>query len=401
MPKIFNFIKDIHTRYYPKYLFIVAFLLLSFLIFSSSFPVNSVFEGDLTVSQLGFTSRGGKKFTVIKNNKSVSNIKINRLGVSFLRKVSPLDKVIITGVQSFTFPPGEYQSNSNSFFNQKVIEPLKINFKNNQTRLSIKPSDKSTSLLAVSELNIQPNVTVENLAYDSHNKRLYMSLNHNQVDSPNTLSLDLGIKELQIEIDGEYSLPKLGKTGKKLDFSVKPSNSSLNIPLQRYVQLEFDVSESSKNSPKIEFGNRFRVKDVQLHIQQEDDNYTVISSILGGQIQMPQTEKKLNLHSGQFLLSEAANISQPEKNIPDDLSCLENAKPNIYLIRNIKTNSEGINFRIIGETNRIQSGFDPCFPVDWIQVSWLGKLFNQEIHPAILTLFTGVLTGLFAWIAKK
>ena len=108
---------------------------------------------------------------------------------------------------------------------------------------------------------------------------------------------------------------------------------------------------------------------------------------------MPQTDKQLNLSLGQFLLSEASVSNNPEKSIANDSVCLDNAQPKIHLIRNIEANSKGISFRVIGESEKLQSGFDPCFPVDWIQVSRLGKIFNPELHPALLTFFTGSATG--------
>lgn len=392
-------INNYFKRRILHYIVLIIFLLFTYFVLSSTFSVNSIFEGTLTVSQLRFTYGGGKKFV---NDNNGRKIKTKRLEQAFLRKVLPLEKTIILGVESFTLPPGRYQSDSQSFLNLNLLEPLKIEFKNNQTRLTIEPFDKTTSQLAVSELRFEPETNITNLAYDSHNNQLYISLKQAQNVSSGFLSLDLGIQELQIEIDGEYSLPKLANTGKKLNFRLKPSLTQLkNIPLQEDVQLEFDLSEYNKNYPKIEFGQRFRVRNVQLYTRTGDvKDATSISSIIEGQIQMPQTEKKLNLQSGQFLLSEASDISNPEKSIPDESICIENAQPNIYMIRNIEANSKGIGFRIIGESRKLQSGFDPCFPVDWIQVSWLGKLFNQELHPALLTFFTGSATGLLVWIVS-
>jgi hypothetical protein len=318
-----------------------------------------------------------------------------------LNKVFPLEKIIIQGVNTFTLPPGQYQSSSNSLLNLNIKEPMKIEFKDTQSRLTIEPFEKSTTQLAVSELRLQPETNVTNLAYDSHNDRLYMLLKQAQNSSSGSLLLDLGIQELKIEVNGEYILPKLRNTGTKLNFKLKSSNSKLDIPLKESVWLEFDLFKSNQNSAKIEFGQRFRVQNVQLHTRTGDvKDATSVSSIIEGQIQMPQAEKKLNLSSGQFLLSEASDINNPEKDILNDSVCLKNAQPNIYMIRNIEANSKGISFRIIGESKKLQSGFDPCFPVDWVQVSWLGKLFNQELHPALLTFLTGGATGLLVWIVS-
>jgi len=373
----------------------VAFILL---IYSSTFPQKSRYEGNLIVSRLSFTFGGGKIFLDKSRGRRISKGRFDKV---FLRKANPLEKIIIRGAQDFTLPPGEYASEINSFFNFKSKEPIAIDVQDADNQIIIEPSGENNAQLAVSELKINPKVDVNNLIYDSLNNRLYMLLEGFQNSSVGFLMLDIGVQELKIKINGKYSLPTSKINGTELDFKLKPRNSKLNIPLQKSVWLELDLKKHNENSPKIEFGERFRVKNVRLYTRIGDiQDASSISSIIEGQIHMAQTENKLNLQSGQFLLSNAPDINNTAKSIPDESICIKNAQPNIYLIRKIEANSKGISFRIIGESKKLQSGFDPCFPVDWIQVSWLSKLFDRELHPALLAFFTGSATGLLVWIVS-
>lgn len=352
--------------------FLVLLLLLFFTIltFAAIVPGTHIFEGNIIAEKISFIYKGEESKLFLQNIRGIKELENE-------------------GRQTLTFT-GNFQDATLSEINK--LDSLKIQLKDPNSRWIITPvNPQNTSEISLEELRLQPNTKVTGLSYDFYRNQLAFSLqpnyNLNSKIKPNTIDLYLGDQPIKVIVEG-YNLPDLKLPNQSdnqttLEFTLTPNNK-VNLELTEDASIYITVGQP----PRYESDQWFRGKIKAENLQFLDVDRTgkdvrddlKISTIVEGKIRMAEQER--DIKQNQFLMGENAD-----------------SPLNIQEIRHLGiVPKKGIEARFFGQTQEIQIGLDPDFPVSRIRGSWLDGVLPRDAIIALFSFGAATVANLLSWL---
>ncbi|MFN6569360.1 hypothetical protein [Dendronalium sp. ChiSLP03b] len=397
---IINWLKKVlksfinYFKHKPIAILVLLLLLICILtVFAGIAPSTNNFDGSLVVQQLGFTYNGKEE---------------NKL---FINNIRGITKFLVDGRQTLTLT-GKFTSPSQPKLNDKLarINTLTIELLQEKSQWSIVPADsKSKSKLTLSELRLQPQITIDSFSYNPYNHRLaFLFLSKTALDKsakPN-LILNLSEQPLKITFTG-YRLPELGlqdnqDTSNQLELIVKPNNSELRLLITNNTNLSIDLPEPNQVDYEEWFQGDLAVINMQFNkvyktgINVNDDLEK--STINNGDIRMG--ERNLKVESHQFLMIEKPGVERLQHLavIPAKTTKEVELRINGESV-DISEPPEGIEVRIAGKSKQIQVGIDPRLPVNSLQSNLLASWgLANDVVIAIISFFSAIIVSLLTWL---
>ena len=366
--------------------FFAIFLITIWIIICYFIPVNYVFEGNLILQSLNFTHAGNNEKLFMQNIDSIKSIDIQ----------GNLEQAIEL--------QGNFSIINNPPLQEKLakINTLTIELPFPESRFIVNDKNNlETRELSLIDLRIEPEININELAYNSENNKLSFCLNSTKntsdaCESPENidnsksaipigkLRLELGQKPIEIQLK-QTNIPELNITSdrnkpEELILQFTPTNNeTINLTLLSPNKLFITLPKlEEKNKSATWFRKDIDVKNVQFTRYENTEKVTdeiETSTILKGEIRLGK--EKIELQNNQFLIIDPPKIG-------------------IKKIRSldIKTNApKGIQTFIIGKSNSIAVGLYPDFPVESIKPNLLSKHLSSEAITAIITFIT-TLTGI-------
>jgi hypothetical protein len=336
-------------RYFCNYKRFIAYLVIFIVIVSVTFCFGIQksllpFEGQLTVSKLSFTS--------------------SQTDSLFLNNITNIKKITISGRQEFTLE-GDFESPE---FNE--IKKLKIDLPEESSQWTITACQDKKSKLALRKLVLQENTHIRDLEYNTFGHNILFSLDSESdkdSNNPNQLIITPNSAPYKITLE-RYRLPDFPNLNPTNDSATREfyiKSTELNINLPKSGQLSISIDKPERRI----FGSKLKVKDVNFETSIKTGTDNIIeSTIKSGTIRLAR--QNLNLEPEQFLIIES---------------------PGVFSLRKIQIlPKSGLLVQVSGQTERIEVGLHPEFPVNEIGGSWLEQNVSRDFYIAIIT-FCGVL----------
>jgi hypothetical protein len=359
------------TNQNPRFIALLSLTIALILIITlgTLIPSSQIFEGNLDLQSLSFTSQTNQPF--LSNADSISEI--------YTENALPLT---LEG----TF------SNTDS----KLVKLEKITLKpiaDSEPWWQI--SGQNNATLALSKLSLAPEASVKNLQYDPYNQRLTIEKLTPAQTSLNTTINTNGTEIFTVKFDG-YQIEKFSDI---TSFTWQPSNS-INLKIDQEIKLKLKFKKEPENTL---FWGKLAVKKVNfiapLTVNQDNfaDNYQE-SAIAGGTVRL--ADKNYNLSTGQFLTF----------NPQDSIRYLLGLRLAIEKTTTLKTNDnqtvaineafQGFKVDISGETKQIKIGLNENLPVAKLQASWLEGLpfMSRDVFIALIAFLSSFVATLIGWL---
>ncbi|WP_414584477.1 hypothetical protein [Scytonema sp. PCC 10023] len=357
-----------------RFVFVLLLLLcFSLVTFSAILPRNHIFEGSITVQEMGFTYNGKQPKRFLESIRDISNLESE-------------------GIQTVTFT-GNFQSKYLPQLNQ--LDFLKVELTNGKSKLIIAPENpKLDSEISLDSLQLQPNTKVTRLNYDFFRQQLALSLQRLSTAAPdkksNTLEIYLGDKPIKVTLEG-YKFPELNlqtPPGEQtpIEFIYNPDNKQFNLEMTQKNSLYITLKKTPIFEKQKWFRGKIETENVQF--QRLDRNGDIkdeleVSTIVSGKIRMAGEEKEIQ--KNQFLMGENPNIPL-----------------NIQRIRNLEIiPKQGLEVRFSGTDKQITIGLDKDFPVIRIQRSWLDGVLPRDAIVALFSFAAATVANLVPWLLSN
>ena len=369
-------------------LFIWLILFLAYII-----PIHTSFDGTLLTTNLSFTYSGKEEKLFLDSVESIQQINIKGM----------LPSITLEGKFTSTDPVLRAKLSS-----QKQI---KITFPSSKSRIIFEPKDPSqASELSLNELQLRPNTTVNNLAYQSQLHSLKFCINalfkevceqpskseFNRNEIAN-LELQLGTQPLSLSLK-DASISSIGNATEQI-IMYTPIADTLNISLQSPTQLIINLSKTSKPEPEKSESKETKAKSSEPDIE-------ALSEYLWGDLEVKNVQfsrTKINpadtsdhktfstIQEGKIRIQSQALELQPQQFL-----IFPNSETSITKLRDLRIEpkaSNGIRTYFTGSTDRIAIGHYPKLPIQEIKVNRLSQFPTEFISAflALLGAFTGVL----------
>lgn len=379
---------------------VLLFLILSVgVVCAGIFPSPQIFEGSLLVKSLSFTYSGEQDNKLLLNN---------------IRGISEIEG---EGTQTLTLN-GRFSSPTDTTLNEKLLKynslKIKLPYKKSQWKFNSSATN-SNSQLRISELKLQPNTSIDKLSYNPYNRRLLLWLSEqdendvkiklNKEITTAQLLINLGEEPIELNFIG-YLIEELGlkdspDNPNPLELVFQPNNSQLNLYLSKPTRLSINLPDPNKVNSENWLWGDIPVKNVRFEqsIQPGNDVNDEIykSTIIKGQVRMGDQE--LKIESNQFLLISKPGINRlihlevvPPK--PSQEIKIQIAGEDVE----ISTPPEGLEARILGESEKIQTGLDSRLPVKSLRSNFLAKFFSNDVVIAMISFFSATSISLLTWI---
>jgi hypothetical protein len=365
------------TNQNPRFIALLSLTIALILIITlgTLIPSSQIFEGNLDLQSLSFTSQTNQPF--LTNADSISEI--------YTENALPLT---LEGTFSDT--------DSNSDTESKLVKLEKITLKpiaDSESWWQI--SGQNNATLALDKLSLTPEARVKNLQYDPHNQRLTIEKLTPAQTSLNTTINTNGTETFTVNFDG-YQIDKFSDIN---SFTWQPNNS-ITLKIDQEIKLKLKFKKTPENAL---FWGKLAVKKVDfiapLTVNQDNfaDNYQE-SAIEGGTIRL--ADKNYDLSTGQFLTF----------NPQDSIRYLLGLRLATEKTATLKTNDnqtvaineafQGFKVDISGETKQIKIGLNENLPVAKLQASWLEGLpfMSRDIFIALIAFLSSFVATLIGWL---
>ena len=376
----------------------------SFFLFNFILKGSYIFEGQVKVSEMGFTYNGD-------------------LQKPFLQNIIGIKKLDIIGKQSQPLTlKGEFTTKDTTL-NQKLnsLDKIKIEFPYSASRLILTSNNSDSSPqndLSILELRINPNTRTNQLTYTQENQLSFClqsapkssadylcsdntdnNPNFSNSESLGKLKLSLGKQAYILDLE-QVNIPELNITSdqnryQSLQIKYHPQTKEPQLDILAPTKIFIDLPELTTNKPNSEIEIKKIKPNLEIEIKPnseieipqwfyEDLDVTDVkftrfkqssnvadeirtSTIISGKVRMK--DRELELETNQFLI------------VADD-------KPGIRKLRYLSINPlkpQGLQTFISGKSKGIAVGLYPEFPIKSIKPSWLSKYFSTEAIAGIIS----------------
>lgn len=359
------------TNQNPRFIALLSLTIALILIITlgTLIPSSQIFEGNLDLQSLSFTSQTNQPF--LSNADSISEI--------YTENALPLT---LEGTFSDT--------------DSKLVKLEKITLKpiaDSEFWWQIRGQNNAT--LSLSKLQLTPETSVKNLQYDPHNQRLIIEkLTPSQISLNTTINTS-GTETFTVNCNG-YQIDKFSDI---TSFTWQPSNL-VTLKIDQEIKLKLKFKKTPENTL---FWGKLAVKKVNfiapLTVNQDNfaENYQE-SAIEGGTVRL--ADKNYDLSTGQFLTF----------NPQDSIRYLLGLRLATEKTTTLKTNDnqtvaineafQGFKVDISGETKQIKIGLNENLPVAKLQASWLEGLpfMSRDVFIALIAFLSSFVATLIGWL---
>ncbi|MGK7932116.1 MAG: hypothetical protein AB4041_11875 [Microcystaceae cyanobacterium] len=359
-----NSLKFIRNHQRFSGLLAITLILIFFIVTVSLLPSEQPFEGRLELTNLSFTSQKDQGFLNYIND--------------------------ISSIQYRSTPTSQPLTLSGQFNDPKLQTLNEIKLNPNPSASQLSWTLTSQGILAIKEMELTQDSKINNLTYDSYNKRLSLDINPNK-NKPLTLIINAS-DSLTLTFSG-YTISKL-PNAKSITWQ---PNAQLIIPIKDSIKLNLNFPQTPTSSL---FRRQLAVRNVSFN--QLIDNYQdyrknyPISTIVGGIIRL--ANQNHTLADGQFLTFDS----------PDSIRRLFNLKLTSQTSSTLTTNDnqtlslnpsfEGLNVDISGVAKQIKVGINRNLPIATFQASWLETWFSRDAVIGLIAFLSSLVATLMSWM---
>jgi hypothetical protein len=347
----------------PRFAWLLIFtvLLIAFLVFATLWPSTQPCEGSLTLQSLSFESTQTQPLLV---------------NTPTLRQLTLKGKIPLRLT-------GQFSNNPDL---------------TNQTTLQLTPLDETATLqltntpqasLELRDLSLSPQTQVEDLRYDTYNKRLHFNLR--RIKTSHLILNPNGSFAVQLtgyRIDTQPNLPP------DPSFTWQPDNQLiLELPGTTDLSLRF-----TEFTEQIFWGNlavkNVKLDSVNVRAQNYQTNYSA-STILGGTVRL--ADKTTTLETNQFLRFQPADSIDTLMNLSLSEEKSE-IKPDNSQTLKLDKSTPGLKLDFSGKTNHITIGLNPKNPVLKLQASFLEAWMPRDAVIALIAFLSTLTMTLIGWL---
>lgn len=349
---------------------IATLLLIGFLLLATLLPSRQPCEGSLTLSSLSFESTTSQPFLL--NTPTLSQLDLT-------------GKIPLRLTGQFTDNPTLQTTTSLN------LTPLDDSA---TLQLSLRPKAnlEPKASLELTDLSLEPNTQVNDLTYDTYNKRLKFNLSNRPNAKTAHLNLNpngsLSVQLTNYRIDSNPNLPP------EQTFTWQPDNQ-LTLDLANAVALDIQLTEFTAQP----FWGHLAVQNVKLdapnvRAQNYNTNYRE-SAILAGSIRL--ADKTASLETNQFLTFTPTNSIDTLLHLSLSEEKTE-AKPSDNQTLKLDQSLPGLKLNFSGKTDRIKIGLNPQNPVLTLQASLLEAIMPRDAVIGLIAFLSTLVMTLIGWL---
>lgn len=341
-------------------LLVLTLSLILFIVTVTLLPSEQPFEGRLELNNLSF---------------------ISNIDQPFLNNINTIKQISVENSLPLTLT-GTFNDLTLQNINQITLKPLT----NSNPSWQIESS--SNLNLEIQELQLTQDSQINNLHYDSYNKRLSLEI---IPKSPLTLTINPS-DTLTLRFNN-YQIPQLPNTK---SITWQPDNQ-LILEIKQPIKLSFQFPEIPNSAI---FREQLSVKEVkfnELIVNSSDfsQNYQK-SSIVGGIIRL--ANQNHDLADGQFLTFYPADSIRNLFHLKLTSEKSSTLKTNDNQTLSINESFEGLNVDISGKSKQIKIGINPNLPIATFQASLLEKWLPRDAVIGLIAFLSSLVATLIGWI---